>query len=190
MLGAAINAWVDPELPGTHQASHDLLDSEEGSVRVAVRVEPLPDGRWRYRYAVMNFDFARAVIDPAHASEPDLKLLSNAGFAGIEIPFPVDITADELSFADADRDPGNAWSGHVANDKLSWQAPVDGGISSNTLDWGTLYSFSFVASTPPGPADVSLRVATTQAGLPATYTVQSLAPRADLIFADGYEPQP
>ncbi len=190
VLGAVINAWVDPELPGTHQASHDLLDSPEGQVRVAVRVEPLPDGRWRYRYAVMNFDFARAVIDPAHASEPDLKLLSNAGFAGIEIPLPVGITADELSFTDADRDASNAWVGQVANGKLSWLAPVDGDVSSNTLDWGTLYSFSFVASTPPGPVDVSLRVATTQADLPAIYTVQSLAPRSDLIFADGYEPQP
>lgn len=185
-LGPAINAWVDPQLPGANQASHGL-STDEGEIRVAVRVDPLPDGRWRYRYAVMNLDFARAMIDPAHASEPNLKILSNAGFDGIDIPLPADVAASDLQFGDADRDAANAWTGTMGSGTASWRAPADNGISSNTLDWGTLYSFSFVASTAPGPADLVLQVATSKSGMPTSYTVPGLSPRSDLIFSHSFE---
>ena len=187
VLGPAINVWVNPGAPGIHQVSQEL-PTAEGHVRVAVQVEDLGAGRWRYRYAVMNLDFARAVIDPAHATEPNLKLLSNAGFSGFDVPLPSGVTAQEMAFTDADRDVGNAWSPSIAGDGLRWRAPGSGAVASNTLDWGTLYSFTFVASTPPGPADVSLHVATTKVGLPTSYVVASLGPLSDLIFADGYEP--
>ena len=189
VLGPAIDAWVAPGTATTSEYSSPL-QTDEGSFRVSVRVSRLPNGRWRYRYAVMNFDFARALIDPAHASEPNLKVLSNAGFDAMHVQLPSGISADSLEFADADRDSGNAWAPDTGAGSVGWTAPASGGTSINTLDWGTLYSFSFVASTAPGPSQVSLHVANTGAGLPTSYAVPSLGPRADLIFADGYEPQP
>lgn len=179
--GPAINAWVDPAASVSNAASEEL-DTDEGHVRVAIRVEPLPDGRWRYRYAVMNLDFARAVIDPTHASEPNLKVLSNAGFDGFAVPLPADVAAADTDFADADRDAGNAWTQATSGSQVAWQAPI-----GNTLDWGNLYAFSFVATTPPGPASVELHVANSQNGLPASYAVDLLAPRSDALFADGFE---
>lgn len=183
-LGPAINAWVDPLAPGVNQASQERA-TDEGHVRVAVRVDPLPDGRWRYRYAAMNLDFARAVIDPAHASEPDLKLLSNAGFDAFAVPVPDDVTLGEPAFTDADHDDGNGWTSGMVGSSMRWQAPA-----GNTLDWGNLYTFSFVASTPPGPAAIDLHVANTGTGLPASYSIDSLAPRSEGIFADGFESAP
>lgn len=186
VLGPADDEWMAPGTDNASALSSDQ-DTAEGHFRVSVRVTDLGDGRWRYRYVVMNFDFARAVIDPAHASEPDLKVLSNAGFDSLSVPLPFRLALQALDFGDADRDSGNDWSAQQGDHALDWQAPTD-----NTLDWGLLYSFTFVAPTAPQPADVTLHVATAVSGQPASYAVPSLAPAPlpDAIFDDSFEPLP
>ncbi|MBX3635482.1 MAG: hypothetical protein KF683_08885 [Rubrivivax sp.] len=73
-LGPAIDRWVDPANPGPGAASVQI-GTPEGHVKVASRATDLGGGRWRYDYAVMNLDFARAQTErqraqPARAEQP------------------------------------------------------------------------------------------------------------------------
>jgi hypothetical protein len=58
--GAVVDRWIEAaslaELPSVSN-----LATPEGHVRVSARVRQLPDGRYRYDYAIMNFDFSRAI---------------------------------------------------------------------------------------------------------------------------------
>ena len=58
-LGPAIDRWVEPGTAAQGQRSVELATAE-GNATIAVRVRELGDGTWRYDYAVMNLDFARA----------------------------------------------------------------------------------------------------------------------------------
>ena len=57
------------------------------------------------------------------------------------------VTLSDFAFSDADEDSGNDWSVTQAATTLRWQAP-----EGHTLDWGTLYRFSFTADRAPLPA--------------------------------------
>src|SRR5690606_23182309 len=72
-LGPAIDRWVDPENPGANQKNVGLA-TPEGNVKVAVKVTSAPNGLWRYDYAVMNVDFARAVTS---GTNPNIRVESN-----------------------------------------------------------------------------------------------------------------
>ena len=176
--GPVVNLWVDPA-----QSPAGALNSElatpEGRARIAVRTTALGGGLYRYDYVVMNFDFARGVIDPAHASEPNVHVLSADGFSAFAVPISADVIASDFAFSDADTDGGNDWSVTQASGMLRWQAPP-----GHPLNWGTLYRFSFTANVAPLPASAQLDVAT--AGTPAGYAGATLAPLDDSIFHDGF----
>lgn len=143
-VGPVINRWVDPQAAPAHAANRELATSL-GRARVAVRASDLGGGRWRYEYAVMNFDYAHTRVDPAHATEPDLRLLSNRGFQRFSVPLPAGAKVSETRFDDADTDAGNDWTVGVDRRSVTWTAPASG----NTLDWGMLYHFEFVADAAP-----------------------------------------
>jgi len=143
-VGPVVNRWVDPDDPPAHAANRELA-TPLGRARVAVRAAPLGDGRWRYQYAVMNFDYAHVRVDPAHPKEPDLRLLSNHGFHRFAVALPAGARAEALRFDDADDDAGNDWVGAVDRGAVTWTAPSGG----NTLDWGMLYHFEFVTDAAP-----------------------------------------
>src|SRR5690606_33082994 len=83
-LGGAIDRWVDPSSPGAN-AKNTELDAPEAHAKVAVKAFDLGNGDWRYEYAVMNFDFARAETS---GSEPNLRVISNKGFDAFSVPIP------------------------------------------------------------------------------------------------------
>lgn len=183
-LGAAINRWVDPANPGAN-ASNSEVSVKEGHARVAVKVTDLGNGQWRYDYAAMNFDFARAVTQNTQPGNTDfLQVLSNKGFDRLVVPLPEGVTVSDIWFADGDSDSGNDWVAQVSTSSISFDAPT-----GNTLDWGSLYSFSVTVDVAPEEATVSLEVA--EAGDPAGLTFPALVPGAlapnDIIFADGFE---
>ncbi len=168
--GAVIDTWVDPSVPTSTQRNVELV-APEGHAKVAVRVTDLGNGSFRYDYAVMNFDFARAVIDAAHATEPNLKVLSNLGFGSFSIPLPAGATVSAIEFGDGDVNAGNNWTSVAGTDKITWTAPT-----GNELNWGTLYRFSFTVDAQPTTAVSTLGVATT--GTPSSYDVNTLGPQA------------
>jgi hypothetical protein len=169
-LGPFIDRWVAPGVAA--ERANVELASDLGSARVAVQATPLADGRWRYRYAVMNLDYAHAEIDPAHAAPPDLRVVAAHGFDRFSVPLAAGVDVATLAFADADADAANDWSASVADGALAWTAPP----SANTLDWGTLYTFTFVANAAPAPGDVGLRAVETASEPAPRYAVAALVP--------------
>ncbi|MGH8171981.1 MAG: hypothetical protein ACREPX_02465, partial [Rhodanobacteraceae bacterium] len=183
-LGAAIDRWVDPADPGEN-AMNTELDVQLGHAKVAVKVTDNGDGTWRYDYAVMNFDFARAVVQGSGGNGPDPRVVSNKGFDSLSIPAGGTIGA--TTFSNGTLDSSSMWAASTDGGNVTWTAPEGG-----TLDWGTLYSYSITSSAPPVAGSVTLHIA--QAGSPASYDVASLVPSAsvpnDTVFASGFEPVP
>lgn len=157
--GPVINAWVDPQNPGPN-ASNNVLQTVEGRTRVAAKVTALGGGSYRYDFAVMNLDFARALTE---SSGSKLRVLANRGFDSFRVAVDA-ASVSAISFSDGDGNAANDWTGTLAGGALTWTAP-----GAATLDWGTLYSFSFVADAAPQVGYVSLGVA--EAGRPAEYHV-------------------
>jgi len=179
-----LNRWVDPVSPGAN-AMNQELSTPLGRARVAVKATDLGGGQWRYEYAVMNFDYAHVRVDPAHASEPNLKVLENHGFARFSVPLPASASASALRFDDADNDAGNDWVASSAGGAVSWSAPATG----NTLDWGRLYHFEFVSDAPPSSAALGLVGAATSSEPDIAYTLDLLGPSVvdDTIFRNGFD---
>jgi hypothetical protein len=183
-LGAAIDRWVDPASPPPNAMNTELAVTE-GHAKLAVKVTDLGNGSWRYDYAVMNLDFARAVTQPAGANGgPDPRVISNQGFDSFTIPAGGTIGATTFSNGMLDV-PG--WTESSADGTVTWTAP-DGG----TLDWGTLYSYSITTTSAPVAGTASLHVALS--GTPVAYDVATLVPAAsgpdDTVFANGFDPTP
>ncbi|HEU4664628.1 MAG TPA: hypothetical protein VFS55_11400 [Dokdonella sp.] len=179
-LGGAIDRWVDPSNPGPNARTSELK-VPEGHAKLAAKVTDLGNGRWRYDYAIMNFDFARAETQGA---EPNLRVVSNKGFDAFSVPIQGGSRLQATSSNLGDAGQGQQWRASIANGRLTWSndagAPVFGGPSTPpvaslpTLDWGTLYSFSFISTSAPVEGAATLHVA--QAGSPSSYDLVTLVP--------------
>ena len=184
-LGPAVNLWVDPNAPPANAANKEL-STPLGRARVAVKATAIGGGQWRYEYAVMNFDYAHARIDPAHPSEPNLMVDSSHGFSRFSVPFGAGVAISGLRFDDADLTAGNDWSVGTAANRVTWTAPA----GSNSLDWGTLYHFEFVANAPPSASGAVQLVGIATADEPELpYTLDIIVPQAgtDVIFQNGFD---
>lgn len=185
-LGPVLNLWVDPAAHQANAANVELA-TPLGRSRVAVKTTDLGDGTWRYEYAVMNFDYAHVDIDPAHATEPNIKVVSNHGFSRFSVPVAKDATVSGLRFDDADGNPANDWSAAAGGGNVTFTAasPAD------SLDWGRLFHFEFVANVAPAAGGtVALIGASTASEAELPYSVTILAPAAsaiDVIFDNGFE---
>jgi len=188
LLGPAIDQWVSRNTSNPNESSAELAVNE-GRARVAVKVTDLGDGTWRYDYAVMNFDFARAVTTGSEVSTPfnTFRVLRNHGFNRFSLALPASASLVSSKFSDADDNPSNEWTTQREGDTLTWQGPSDAGIATNALNWGTLYRFSLVTDMPPVQGSVSLGVA--EAGTPSAFTVNALKPSSVIppMFANGFE---
>ncbi|MBA8884029.1 hypothetical protein [Dokdonella fugitiva] len=166
-LGPVVNRWVDPAHEDATRTNREL-QTPLGRARVAAKATDLGGGRWRYEYAVMNVDYALVRFDPAHAREPDLKLLESRGFTTFSVPVPDGVAVESARSADADGDGDDDWRMRVAGGAVTWNAPA----SRNSLAWGTLHHFEFVARRAPAIAPVV--VATS--GDPVRHAVDAVVP--------------
>lgn len=196
-LGPAINQWVSPTGSDPNQKNVEIA-SDEGHTRVAVKARDLGNSTWRYDYAVMNVDFARAATSGTLTYNDDatpsqrFRVIHNYGYDAFSLPLPAGATVTGIEFSDGDLDTANDWTTSTAGGRLTWTAPAEpsppAGVPAvrNPLNWGTLYRFSFIANSAPAAADIDLHVA--QAGTPASYTATLIAPASnDVIFADGFD---
>ncbi len=187
-LGPALGRWVAPNTSAANERSLDIKTGE-GNLRVAMRVNDLGGGQYRYDYAVMNFDFARAVTQGA---EPNLRVLRNNGFNRFELPMPAGAQLVSTEFADGDLDAGNDWSFSRQGSSLIWQAGGTSTAPLNPLNWGVMFRFSVTTDQAPQNGSGFLGIAET--GTPANVRVDTLVPGAaavnpDGVFADGFEVQ-
>jgi hypothetical protein len=179
-LGPAIDRWVDPTNPPANSMNTELASSE-GHVKVAVNATDNGNGTWTYNYAVMNLDYARAVIQGAPANGgPDPRVVSNKGFDRFSIPLPAGATVSSTTFRNGTLDAASKWGVIVDANSVTWSSSALGGVpvvtapKRPTLDWGTLYSFSITVNKAPASGSSSLHVAT--AGTPSDFSVATLVP--------------
>jgi hypothetical protein len=175
-LGPAIDRWIAPGAGAG--VRNDELATPEGHAKVAVRTTDLGNGQTRYDFAVMNFDFGRAVTQ---GTEPNLRVLSNHGFDRFEVARAPDAAVVSTGFVDGDFSAVNDWAATIESERIYWDAPNPGA----SHDWGRLHRFTIVAAAPPGNGEVRLRV--TEPGTPASYAVPSYTVGALEFFADGFE---
>jgi hypothetical protein len=157
-FGAVVDAWVNPANPGPN-ADTRRYSSADGRITVAVKATALPAGRWRYDYAVMNHDF-------------------DNGIRSFAVPLPANTTVTNTYFHDVDRNPATDWvAAVVPGQQLRWQpVPSPRTVSSNFLDWGMLYNFSFeVDAAPTAVAAGSVHLGAME-GANRTVTIPILAP--------------
>jgi hypothetical protein len=170
-LGPAIDRWVDPAAPGANASSVEVATSE-GRIKVAVKATDIGGGRWRYDYAVMNLDFARAQTSGA---EPNLRVISNLGFDSFSVPVGSATVTDPV-FSDGDLDTTNDWAVSIGGGNISW-APTAAG---NALNWGTMFRFSFTVNQAPVASGATLHIA--NSGSPKTLKAAGvLAPSGRFI---------
>lgn len=170
--GPLLHRWVDPTAPSATQRS-ERVDTVDGRVQLAVRVEAISGG-FRYRYALMNLDYAQASFE---GSGSDLRLLQQRGVQGLILPLGASDLLDAPVFRDDDREAGNAWGATAGSSTLSLQAPTTAG-----LGWGRLLTVSFSSPFPPAPAAATLSLGDTAAA------VTTLVPSdPDRLLRDGFE---
>jgi hypothetical protein len=109
-----------------------------------------------------------------HADGPDIRLLESRGFARFGVPLPRGVTVTSLRFDDADGDAGNDWTAATTGDTVGWSAQG----STDTLDWGTLYHFEFIANAPPTARRVAIGGAATATEAERPYTLDLIGPAA------------
>lgn len=174
-LGPAIDRWLARGTATATARSTDVATAD-GQGRLAVQVTALPGGLWRYDYVVANFDYAVAQTSGA---EPNLRVLANPGFNALEVQAGGAVTLQDTAFSDGDRDPGNDWPISQVGTVIAWNA------ASATLDWGTMFRFSFTASTAPRVGEARL-LAPDGRRLVLT-TLVPTGERPPVLFADGFE---
>ncbi len=164
-LGPALDRWIDAGVAAGDLTRNVELVAPEGRAKVAVRVDDLGNGSWRYHYALMNFDFARGVTQ---GSEPNLRVVRNDGFNRFAVRVGASATISQIAYADGD--PARAdWIATQTASGIEWAAP-DAAASQN---WGVMARFSFVANQAPvDGATATLGV--TEAGTPASYDVATV----------------
>jgi hypothetical protein len=122
---------VDPASPGPNADSQRIGDG--GHLTLAVRATDLGGGRWRYDYALMNFDFKRKI-------------------RAFSVPFPEGATVTNATFHDADRDPATDWAVRIFPARITWRLAATGNPRrAPGMPWGTANSFSFEVDAAPSP---------------------------------------
>ncbi|MFC3195452.1 hypothetical protein ACFODZ_14450 [Marinicella sediminis] len=163
--GPASDQYVAPNTIDliNNEASTRIENKSKGSLTVAVKIDDLGGGQYRYNYMVENHDY-----------DPQIE--------AVRIAMHDSLPVNNLEFSDVDENTGNDWTVNHVGGEMVLEAPSD-----NTLNWGTLYSFSFTTAAPPVEGQLSL---TPMEGIKAgSLQVNSLVPffDDDLIFANGLE---
>jgi len=143
-----------------------------GHFRVLARVEDLGGGEYRYRYAVMNFDF-------------------DHGFDAFEIPLPPGAVVSDTFVGGPYDVMTTPWSVDVGPESVRFEAP-----NGQKLPWFTLYNFEItVDQAPGGQSNVAVVPVNTpgnplEAHIPETFFVSVPSPASvqnELIFEDRFE---
>ncbi|MED5331126.1 MAG: hypothetical protein VX916_07515 [Planctomycetota bacterium] len=126
--GPALMRWSDADQITTKS----LGGHADGSAILAVDVTALGQGKWRYEYALMNWNM-------------DRKLRS--------FSVPVCGPVSDLYFHDMDSISQNNWQADVSGGNITWEfndVVVGADKEAGALSFNFLSNFGFTASAPPG----------------------------------------
>ncbi|MGE3105183.1 MAG: hypothetical protein AB7F83_02695 [Lysobacterales bacterium] len=176
----AVNRELDIKRSTSAGATAGETLYESGHSKIAVKVTDLQNGTWRYDYAVMNFDYARAATTGVESNHT-LRVLRNRGFNSFSVPHGPGVSISSAVYADGDVVRPD-WILVDDGNRLTWTAPS----SAASLDWGVMTRFSVIANVPPVGGSVMLGV--TEPGTPTSYSISSLAiGTPGVLFQNGFE---
>lgn len=161
--GAALDNYVDSKNIGENEYTH-TIETGEGQFAVAVKVQELENGMFRYNYAVENYEF-----DPR--------------FNSYKIPMPPNAILDDIVFHDPDQDKKNDWQFTLEDGYLTVS-----GDETNQQDWGMMFSFSFTTNFGPAFQNFELTAANLdELNDLENQTVQATSLIPDTYFKSGFE---
>jgi hypothetical protein len=185
--GPIIGEWV-PEGTSDPNESHEVIrinstnpganypdNMPQGHLRVLVRATEVAPDRWRYNYAIQNYDFDRGIDE-------------------VRIPLPAGGQVFDTFFGapEVDGHQTVAWSVQREGGELVFTAPPPTPRpppeppASNELTWFSLFNFEVETDVPPTRGEVRMRAA--EAGTPDTVVARVVAPGlAETLFFDGFE---
>ncbi|MBW2421799.1 MAG: hypothetical protein JRH19_24895 [Deltaproteobacteria bacterium] len=137
--GSMLDRVVDPAAEGAGR-SNQTLDTGRGHLQLVSTAQPALEGRVRYEYALMNFDFDGQV-------------------RRFSVPVAPEVALTSLGFTGAGPGPSPSWVATRETDALVWTAPEGG-----ALDWGSLVSFRFEADAGPATSVAALSALETRPG--------------------------
>jgi hypothetical protein len=174
--GPVIAEWV-AEDEEEALADHDVIvvpsatpeapypdNMPQGHLRLLVRVTETQPGRYRYNYALQNYDFDRAM-------------------EGFRIALAEGATVHDTFFGDVDDEAGNDWSISVDDDRVRFDAPP-----GNPLTWFTLFNFEIETDAQPVSTRVSLDLGSDASQPDIEVTTIGPAESMDMIFGDRFRP--
>lgn len=175
--GPTISEWVaedtvDPmqghvvvQVPNSNPPAPYPDHMPQGHLRVLVKVTEVSANRWRYNYAVQNFDFDRS-------------------FDRFEIPLADTAQVFETFFGDVEVDGENGadWTVDHSDGVLSFQAPA-----GNELTWFSLFNFEVETDAAPQEAG-QIKLGVGEGGTPLELAVDIVAPGSlEDLFKSGFE---
>jgi hypothetical protein len=135
----AIFAWQQSD-PGVLLTT--AIAPDGGRYWVGSRATELESGLWAYEYAVLNL---------------------NSGLPAGRVAVPGDgASVSAIGFHDVDHHSGEAidgadWTVAAGAGAIAWEAPAPPpGLMPNSIRWGTLYNFRFVAGTQSVHAEMTI----------------------------------
>ncbi|NKI36251.1 hypothetical protein HFP89_13860 [Wenzhouxiangella sp. XN79A] len=185
--GPLISEWVpegttDPleshvsiKVPSSNPLAQYPNNMPQGHVRVLAKATETAPGRWRYNYAIQNYDFDRNIDE-------------------VRIPLPASAEVFETFFGAPVTDGHQTldWAVQRVGGELVFTAPpptsrpAPAPPASNDLTWFSLFNFEVETDVPPIEAAVTLGVA--EAGSPSELSAAVVAPGLlEAIFFDGFE---
>jgi hypothetical protein len=172
--GPVISQWVE-ENTTDPMADHDVIvipsetpaadypdNMPQGHLRLLVKVTETQPGRYRYNYALQNYDFDRALD-------------------GFKIAVPPGAEITDIHFGDIDDNPNNDWVTTIGNGFVAFRA-----TEGNRLDWFTLFNFEIEIDA--APVDSQIRIDLGNDAVEPELSVQSLGPASgsELLFEDRF----
>lgn len=151
-----------------------VINTARGIVVIEVRASQLAPNQWRYQNTVFNLDFS---VAQTSGSGLALRVLENRGINAITFSPGASANLSFVRMVDTDTSPSNNWV--ATNPGNALRIAAVGG--ANTQDWGTLHTYIYDSSLPPGEMAVQI------SGLDAVeHTAQILGPTS-VWFANGFE---
>lgn len=129
--GSILDNWVDPGAPAAGESNH-TLNTGQGHLQLASRVEDLGNGSYRYDYALMSHDFS-------------------PGLRCIRIPAAGTDRVSNIEISDGDRDPGNDWQIDQKATYLVLRLP-----GNTPHDFGQLHSLRFTSTIAPVDGEIAI----------------------------------
>lgn len=179
--GPVINEWIAEGSSDPNQ-SHALIvvpsqtpfapypaNQPQGHVRVLARAEEVVPGRWRYYYAIQNYDFERNIDE-------------------VRIPLPAGAQLFDTWFYSPPVDgvAGSDWGVTRAGNELVFSAPGD-----NPLRWFSLYNFEFETDAEPATQPAKLTLGVAEPGTPTVLQADAVvAGITEVLLIDGFESAP